>query len=279
MSRFPLFAARLLLVAGLLLSGAASAQTLPVNVAIAGDTATVAIGVANAPLVDLTLDFDQASNLSAANLGISARLLTNPELGALSARLPGTVVQLTQPLPLLITVEPPVAGGLSFKKLVRVELHTHLLPYTAGSTLRVFKAPLGGAFRDITDELSPGSVRARGTTDGFSQFLLVSDLRPTHLVVADKLSLLRQQVEALPPPQAEPLDAYLDTITTALGAGDFSAATVAVDGFRERVSAQAGHGIPQVWSAGDHAGNPAGALLAGAATLRFSIDYQRLYDP
>ncbi|MDQ1118432.1 MULTISPECIES: DUF6689 family protein [Pseudoxanthomonas] len=279
MTRFPLFASRLLLVAGLLLSGAAAAQTVPVNVAIAGDTATVAIGAPNAPLADLTINFDQASNLSAENLGISARLLSGPELGALTARLPGTVVQPIQPLPLLITVEPPVAGGLSFKKLVRVELHTHVLPYTAGSTLRLFKAPLGGAFRDITDEISPGSVRSRGTTDGFSQFLLVSDLRPTHAVVADKLSKLREQVDALPPPQAGPLDGYLDTITAALAAADFTAATVAVDSFRERVSAQAGTGIPQVWSAGDHAGNPAGALLAGAATLRFSIDYQRLYDP
>ncbi|RXR08478.1 DUF6689 family protein [Pseudoxanthomonas composti] len=279
MTRLPLFASGLLLIAGLLPAGATTAQTLPVNVAIAGDTATVAIGAPDAPLVDLTLNFDQASNLSAANLGISAKLLTGSELGALATRLPGPAVHLTQPLPLMITIEPPVAGGLSFKKLVRVELHTHVLPYTAGSTLRVFKAPLGGAFRDITDELSPGSVRARGTTDGFSQFLLVSDLRPSQTVVAGKLALLRTQVDALPPPQAGPLDAYLDTVDAALAADDFTAATVAVDGFRERVSSQAGTGIPQVWSAGDHAGNPAGALLAGAATLRFSIDYQRLYDP
>lgn len=278
MHGFSLFA-RLLLATGLVTAGNAAAQTLPVNVAIAGDTATVSIGTPSLPLADLTLNFDQAANLNAANLGISARLLTASELSALVTRLPDVLDQLPQQLPLLVTVEPPIAGGLTFKKLVRVELHTHALPYTAGSTLRLFKAPIGGAFRDVTDELSPGSVRARGTTGGFSQFLLLNDLRPTATVVASKITRLRGLVDALSATQAAPLDGYLDSIDTALAASDFTAATVAVDSFRERVSAQSGTGIPQVWTAGDHEGNLAGELLAGAATLRFSIDYQRLYDP
>ncbi|MET0550367.1 MAG: DUF6689 family protein [Xanthomonas sp.] len=275
-----MFARVCLLFCAVAASGGLAAQPLPVQVDVSGNVATATIGAGPHPLAELTLEFDNVSDLSPGNLGLSAELLSPAQVTALLPRLPSTQAgQVPSQLPLLITVTPPPSGGLSFRRVVHVELHTHALAYTADSTLRLFKAPEGGDFRDITDDIAPGSVRARGTTGGFSQFIVLHDLRPTANVVATKLSRLQALVAPLPASEAAPLASMLNSVQSALANADYTAATVALDGFREQVSARAGHGIAQTWNAGMSAGNPAGELLAGAATLRFSIDYQRLYAP
>src|SRR3546814_18901939 len=55
-----------------------------------------------------------------------------------------------------------------------------------GSDYRVLKAPIGGSFHDTTEEIAPGSVRARSRYGGFSQFLVVADLRPTGAVRSEE---------------------------------------------------------------------------------------------
>src|SRR3546814_8481713 len=164
--------AQLMLGAALVLgANRAPAQSLPVTVDVAGNVATARVGNTLEPLAELTLTFDDATGLSATSLGISARLvdITDP---ALLARLPEP--QLLQPssaLPLLVTIEPPATGGLSFRRTGRFELHTHALAYALGSNYRVLQAPIGGSFPDTTEEIAPGSVRARSRYGGFSQFL------------------------------------------------------------------------------------------------------------
>lgn len=275
MRRLP-FATSLLPVVALLVGiSSAAAQSLPVAVEVSGETATVRVGSVTAPLADLTLAFDDASNLTASSLGVSAQLvsLSDPTL---LARLPGGVLtQLDSGFPLLVTVEPPAIGGLGFDRTVRIEVHTHSLAYAVGSSFRLFKAPLGGAFRDITDEIAPGSVRARGTTGGFSQFLIIVDLRDTDAVVAEKFSWLRARVATLPSAERPPLVAYLDNAEDDVTAADYSAASAELDAFRARVATRAGSGIAQRWRAARDLDNQAGELLAGAATLKFSIAFLR----
>lgn len=275
-----MFARVCLLFCAVATCGGLAAQPLPVQVDVSGNVATATIGNGPYPLAELTLEFDNVSDLNPASLGLSAQLLTQAQITALQPRLPGTQAgQVPSQLPLLITVTPPPSAGLTFRRVVHVELHTHALAYTADSNLRLIKAPEGGNFRDITDEIAPGSVRARGTTGGFSQFIVIHDLRPTATVVAAKLSRLQALVAQLPASEASPLTTMLNSVQSTLANADYTAATVALDGFREQVSARAGQGIAQTWNAGMSEGNPAGELLAGAATLRFSIDYQRLYAP
>ncbi|MBB5875836.1 DUF6689 family protein [Xanthomonas sp. 3498] len=275
-----MFARVCLLFCVMAASSGLAAQPLPVQVDVSGNVATATIGTGPYPLAELTLEFDDVSDLNPGSLGLSAQLLTPAQVAALLPRLPSAQAsQAPSQLPLLVTVTPPPSGGLAFRRLVHVELHTHALAYTADSNLRLFKAPEGGDFRDITDDIAPGSVRARGTTGGFSQFIVIHDLRPTATVVAAKLSRLQTLVAQLPASEAAPLAAMLSSVQSALANADYTTATVALDGFREQVSARAGHGIAQTWNAGMSEGNPAGELLAGAATLRFSIDYQRLYAP
>lgn len=261
----------------LLFAQAAMAQTVPVSVNVSGNVATVQIGPSNQPLADLTLTFDDATGLSASSLGISAQLvsLTNPTL---LSRLPDqSLVQLDPSFPLLVTIEPPTLGGLSFHRTVRVEVHTHALAYTAGSDYRLLKAPIGGNFRDITDEVAPGSVRARGTTGGFSQFLVLADLRPSADVIAAKLAWMRARVDELAAAEQPAFDAYLDTVETSVASADYSNALATLDLLRQRAAERAGQQLRDEWRAKHDKVNQAGELIAGASTLKFSVAYLRDY--
>ena len=253
----------------------ASAVSLPVSVSASGNHADIVIGSATQPIADVSLDFQDASGLSPASLGVSAQLvdLLDPSL---IARLPDTsLTTLPSALPLLVTIEPPANGGLSFRNTGRLEIHTHAIPYSIGSSFRVFKAPLGGPFRDVTDEIAKGSVRARTTYGGFSQFLILVDLRGTGVVIDEKIAWLRNKVAALPLGERGAFDALLNDIDAAVDAGDYATALTAIEAFRMRAQARAGQFIPNEWRATRDVDNQAGNLVAGANTLCFSVAYLR----
>ncbi|KQY52142.1 hypothetical protein ASD14_05695 [Lysobacter sp. Root494] len=255
----------------------AAAALLPVSVSASGNHAEMQVGEPILPLLEVSLDFQDATGLSPSSLGASARLVNPGDAGLLARLADLNLTPLTDTLNILVTIEPPANGGLSFRGTGRLEIHTHLLPYTQGSSLRVFKAPLLGPFRDVTDEIAQGSVRARTTYGGFSQFLILVDLRPTRMVVDEKIGWLRNHVAALPVSERAPLDTLLDQADAAVDAADYPAAIAAVDAFRARVQARAGQYIANEWRATHDVENDAGQLIAGASTLRFSVAYLRDY--
>lgn len=261
-----------------LAAGLASAQALPVTVNVTGNTAVARIlSPLGAVLGDVTLTFDDASGLSGASLGIRAELV-NPDDIALLQRLPSAnLVRIPTTLPLLVTIEPPVNGGLSFRRTGRYQLHTHALVYSAGSNLRVFKAQLGAPFRDTTEEIASGSVRANSRYGGFSQFLVAIDLRSTSSVVDEKIAFLRGRIAMLPKREQGELTKLLNTAESAIGSRKFSTAITAIDSFTARVTSRAGTWIADEWRATRNVENDAGELLAGAATLKFSVNYLRDY--
>ena len=156
-----------------------------------------------------------------------------------------------------------------------MEIHTHLLPYTVGTSLRVFKAPLLGRFRDVTEDIDRGSVRARTRYGGFSQFLILIDLRPTGMVIDEKIGWLRNRIAALPVSERYAFTALLDQAETAVDARDFPTALTAIEGIANRARERAGIYIPNEWRATRDVTNHAGELISGAATLRFSVKYLR----
>lgn len=256
-------------------AGAASAQGLPVSVEASGNVAHARIGTGSVPLAEVMLAFEDARNLNAASIGISAEQisLTDPTL---LARLPaGLLTQPASGLPVMVTIEPPAQGGLSFRNTGRIEIHTHALPYTVGSSFRVFKASLGGSFRDVTDEIAQGSVRARSTYGGFSQFLIVSDLRTTGEVIDEKFTQLRSGVAALPESERAGFDVLLDDAHAAVARAEYPAAIAAIDALRARAGERGGTYIANEWRATRDVTNHAGELAAGAASLRFSVAYLR----
>ena len=248
---------------------------IPVAVTASGDHAEIRVGNTLLPLAEVSLDFQDASGLTPASLGATAQLVNLLD-ETLLARLPDTgLTQLTSALPLLLTIEPPANGGLSFRDTGRMEIHTHLLPYTAGSPLRVFKASLGAPFRDVTDEIARGSVRARTTYGGVSQFLILVDLRSTRTVIDQKLAWMRGIAAQLPAAEQAPFQALIDGVETNVDADQYASALTGIDAIRTRAQERAGIYLPNEWRATHDRQNLAGELVAAANTLGFSVRYLR----
>ena len=267
---------RLLLLIALLALVPAAAPALPPvapTVTVDGNQASVTLG-AGGVSVDLHLEFEQVVGLSAANLGISARAVTP---GELVGRLPdGALTTLPAGFPLMVTIEPPSSGGLSFSGVYDIELHTHDLAFTADSPLRLFKAPVGGPFVDITQGIGMGSYRTRSTGGGMSQFLIVADLRPASAVAEQKLdaldALFAAHAAAIPAGVRSQLQALLADARGKWDDGDVRGAIAATGTFADSVKAAADAGaIPNVWRSTRDLANVAGQLRAAAGTLRFSL--------
>lgn len=221
---------------------------------------------------DVSLTFEDVTNLNLLSLGLSVQLV-NPLDPALRARLPtGTTFSA---LPVMLRIEPPAWGGLSFRGVTSLEIHTHLLSYLPASPLRIFSAPLGGPFRDVTADMGPGSYRARGTMGGFSEFLIVVDLRTLDQVIASKVATLESLLDTyegtMPGSVYDDLEERLEDIEDDIAAHSWPAAIAGVDGFLEEVEDHSGTDIPNVWRAARDVQNAAGYLRAGAMTLRFSL--------
>lgn len=263
-----------------------------VVVDIVGNTAHATISLADSGghvyTADASIVFDTPLNLTADSLNLSAELV-DPSDPQLIARLPaGTTID--PDFPMMITVEPqihpwlfidgfdgmpPDSGGLSFRNSYQFEVHTHDLVYTPNSPYRLMKAPLGGSFADITEDVRSGSTRARGRGGAFSQFIVVADVRPHLGVALSKLvaldarllaavldNALRLQLVTL---LAQVHAALLIPLTGCLNA------VAPLDGFISTVGASAGIDIANLWRAERDLTNDAGELESLAYTLRFSL--------
>jgi hypothetical protein len=221
--------------------------------------------------VDLTLSFEDVTALNLANLGLSAQLI-NPLDPSLRARLPQGA---TIALPLLLRIEPPVSGGLSFRGVTAIDIHTENLVYVPGTPLRFFTAPVGGAFEDFTSAMGAGSYRARGSTGGFSEFLIVADLRPVNQVITTKFDRLEDELNeyasSMPSALYQDLAARLAAARSDFTNGQTLSAIQKVDGFISVVQQHSGTDIPNVWRSARDVDNVAGYLRGGAMTLRFSL--------
>jgi hypothetical protein len=241
-----------------------------VNVVVDGDEAVAEIDILGIG-VDFTLRFDEPQNLDVQSLGLTARLV-NPLDRTFRGRLPDPRTSLSLVVPLMISVEPPPKRGLAFSNATEVELHTHLLPFHIDSPIRIYKAQRGGPFHDITDGISSGSIRVRGRTGGFSDFLLVVDLRPRIEAAQDKYAFLDALVLTVADAGVRTLlQADLATSRSGFDAGNYAAARIALDAFESRVTSHAGGAIPNRWRATRDLENTAGDLLTEAGSLRYVL--------
>lgn len=242
-----------------------------VNVVINGDVAHVGINILGIT-ADFTLAFDQPQNLSVQSLGVSVELIS-PFNSRLRQRMPASRRGgLQVALPLKISIEPPAKHGLQFQNVVELELHTHLLPFQLDSPLRMYKSDNGGPYYDITTDIQPGSVRVRGRSGGFSDFIIVVDLTPGDVVADDKYEFLFARIADVPHyPTRFLLNGDLAASRSAYLLGDYSAATTALNTFESRVRKNAGSLIANTWRAQRDLDNVAGDLIAEASSLRFVL--------
>jgi hypothetical protein len=264
------------LVLALLAALPAAGQGI-VSTTINGNLVSVTISLPGGIGADVSLGFEDVSGLSLANLGISARLANLFDLGFWN-RLPHGTLPV---LPLILRIEPPASGGLSFTGVAALEIHTHNLIYIPQTPLRFFAAPLGGKFADITQGMGPGSYRARGTRGGFSEFMILVDLRSVNQAIAAKLDRLEYLLEHYEADISGPIYADLETQLAAIRADIASGATTdaieGVDGFLTTVEENSGTDIPNVWRAARDVVNVSGYLQEAAGTLRFSLVLKRGY--
>jgi hypothetical protein len=263
-----------ILLASLLAPAPARAQGV-IDIEIDGNevSATVALGHRR---VGLGLSFEDAVGLTAANLGMSARIV-NPLDWRLRSRLGGSgLISLPFALPVLVSIEPPAEGGLSFSGVYSIRFHTHALLYGLGCPLRLYAAEAGGPFHDITAWMGSGSYRARGARGTFSEFLIVLDLRPQSAVIPGKFDrledLLAEHAALVPPALGAELAGLVADARDEYEDDDPEAASALVGTFADTVESHSGEDIPDVWRSARDLVNVAGELRSAAETLRFSLD-------
>lgn len=230
----------------------------------------VALGSASATL---TIRFENVVGLSAENLGISVQLV-DPLAPGFVNRL-GTGVSLPAAFPLVVKISPPANGGLSFSGVVAVELYTHNLQYTIGSPLRLYSAPDGGTFSDVTTFVGSGSISTGGSKADFSEFIIAADMRPLSSVIQSKYSklasLLDQHAASMSSSLQNELVSLYNASATAYAGGQLVAAITYLEAFGEKVASASGSGLPDVWRSSRDLTNVAGHLRSAAATLRYSL--------
>lgn len=267
------------LLSAVALAAAIAAPAWPQGLAeveIDGNTVHATIELAGGIEADLEIEFENVVGLAtAASLGLSAELV-DPTSATVLSRLPdATLISVPAAFPVQVTIEPPAVGGLAFSGIVELELHTHNLAYTAGSPLRWFSASLGGAFKDITTGAGSGSYRVRGSQGGFSEFLIVADLRPLSTVTATKFdrmsAILTDNAEAIDGDVAAELWGLLNTASASWTNGDPLAAIDSIEDLLETVESRSGCGLPNVWRSSRDLVNVAGELRAAGETLIFNL--------
>ena len=246
-----------------------------VGVVVEGNELRAGIALPGGIGADLTLTFEQAVGLTEDNVGLDAFLI-NPLDPNLLSRLTQAVIPAG--FPVLIRIEPPAEGGLSFSGPVRIALHTHNLPYLPGTLLRIYGAPLGEPFEDITEYVGSGSYRCRGTKGSFSEFLILTDLRPLSLTIREKLERLEDTLEEhesiIDPAVHDQLTTLAAQIRSAYQNGQKNLAITRTNQFLALVVANSGTAIPNVWRSSRDLVNAAGLLRAAGETLRFSLGLQ-----
>jgi len=249
---------------------------------ISGNELTARIDLGNGVTADLSITFEKVIGLNPSALALTATLL-NPKDIAFAGRLPDLTVSPPAAFPVVVRIDPTASSALSFEGVYTLALHTNNLTLAANSPLRLYRAPSGGAFQDMTGFLQAGSVRAGGSGPGFSEFAIVADARPIDTVIGGKFDALQSQLSAnapaIDPAVAADLQQRLSQARSAYQTKSLAAAIDGITAFGDQVKAQSGTAIPNVWRANGGPVNVAGLLRSSAETLKFSLAFKSNLTP
>jgi Family of unknown function (DUF6689) len=248
---------------------------------ISGNELTARIDLAGGLAADLTITFESVVGLNASALALTATPVSPKDLSFLS-RLPSGV-SIPAGFPVVVKVEPTASSALAFEGVYKLSLYTHNLTLGANSPLRLYRAPQGAGFGDMTGFLQAGSVRAGGSGPGFSEFLIAADTRAVDSVINAKFDALGNQLSAnagaMSDAVAADLQQRLNQARAAYNTGALAAAIDGIAAFGDEVKKQSGAVIPNVWRANGGPTNVAGLLRAGADTLKFSLVFKSNLTP
>jgi len=249
---------------------------------ISGSELTARIELANGVAADLTITFEKVIGLNPSALALTATLIDPKDVG-FAGRLSDTAVSIPAAFPVVVRIDPTASSALSFEGVYKLSLYTSNLTLAANSPLRLYRAPSGGAFQDMTGFLQAGSVRAGGSGPGFSEFVIVADARVIDTVIAAKFDALQSQLSAnspaIDPAVAADLQQRLSQARSAYNANSLAAAIDGITAFGDQVKKQSGGAIPNVWRANGGPVNVAGLLRSAADTLKFSLAFKSNLTP
>ena len=261
------------------------------SAAIAGDSVVVTIVDGRTAKADITLvnpggghytaefelEFEAQGlqNLTAACLGITADVLDATEIANVNLRLPHSDHQhVDTNFPVRVTVEPPANCGLTFQDHYDVTFETEDLVYTPDGPYRLMKAPLGGLFHYVTGSVTQGSVRSRGRTGAFSEFVIIADTAPTYSNdCEDVYTTLQQRIDAssMSPTARQALTVDLAISHAAYGARNYPDAIARLAIFDQHCVEYAGASLPNVWRSQRDLDNVEGDLVGNTDSLRFMM--------
>jgi hypothetical protein len=249
---------------------------------ISGSELTARIELADGVAADLTITFEKVIGLNPSALALTATLIDPKDVG-FAGRLSDTAVSIPAAFPVVVRIDPTASSALSFEGVYKLSLYTSNLTLAANSPLRLYRAPSGGAFQDMTGFLQAGSVRAGGSGPGFSEFVIVADARVIDTVIAAKFDALQSQLSAnssaIDPAVAADLQQRLSQARSAYDAKSLAAAIDGITAFGDQVKKQSGAAIPNVWRANGGPVNVAGLLRSSAETLKFSLAFKSNLTP
>ncbi|MGB0135284.1 DUF6689 family protein [Dokdonella sp.] len=214
-------------------------------------------------------------NLTVPCVGFSVEILDATAIADVESRLPDPLNQSIDPaLPLRVTIEPPVACGLEFEDDYDAEFDADNLVWNAQSPYRLMKAPIGGSYRDITAEVTPGSVRARGCGGTFSEFVLVVDQVQDYAsesVAAFADLGITLANGAIGPTAITTLGNDSSVSQAAFAAGNYAEAIARLDDMDEHCGTLGGPALPNRWRSARDLENLEGEVVSRSGHLKFLL--------
>lgn len=258
-----------------LLSSSSLAQTVtPSSVSISGNTLQAKLQVTGLIAVDLVVEFENSIGLSADNIDISATLV-DVNSSSVTNRLDSTEIQAIPSFPVIVSISPKAASGFGFEGLASVEIYTKAVDYNAAMPARLFRSHDNGKFEDITTMVSAGSIRARGNTGSFSDFMILLDQRSDADMLEDTFTQLNQlfnlQAELISPILATSLQTGLNSLQQALIIANYTTALEVTEELIDITQNASGDEISNVWRSSNDLINMQGELLTYLKTLRYSL--------
>lgn len=223
---------------------------------------------------EIEFETDGLENLTVACIGITADVLDAAEIADVESRLIHPSQHVDAAFPVRVTVEPPPGCGLAFRNGYDVSIDTGDLVYQPQSKYRFMKAPLGQPFQYVTGAVTAGSVRSRGSSGGFSEFVLIREDNAQYATDCNhEYDYLEERLRtsALSPTARRTLEVDLMRSRAAYEAGDFATAIALLAPFDGHCVEYAGEGLPNQWRSTRDADNVEGDIVGRTDNLRFMM--------
>jgi hypothetical protein len=258
-----------------LLSSSSIAQTVsPTSVTINGNALKAKLQVTSLIEIDLVVEFEKSIGLSANNIEISASLI-DVNSSSVTNRINVDDIKAIPSFPVVISITPKVNSGFGFEGLASVEIYTKSIDYNVAMPARLFRSHDNGNFEDITSMVSAGSIRARGNTGSFSDFMILLDERSNVDMIEDTFSQLNQLFNQNSDKVSLILGMSIQTsiisLQQALLMSDIATALELTESLISLTESATGEQMSNVWRSSNDVINMQGELLTRLKTLRFSL--------